>query len=496
MRKDKYFNLTSSSLLVKNTFISALAKVFPLFVGLFALPYLIAELGEEYFGFLAIIWLIISYFTMFDLGIGRALIKLISDLIGKNELEQIPIAAWTGILSISCMGLIAGLTLMFGGDFILEKGFGNQKKIVIQALFYTSLAIPFIVSTTGFKVLLMAEQKFVSISIVDSMNSLLNYLLPLGLLYLFQSDFLEIIFALLILKVIVFFVYASIALIVEPSLLKGIFFRIHYLKKMVHFGKWVTISNIIGPLIGQLDRYFIAMLISITAVTFYTTPLEVLSKVLVLPMSFISVLFPAFSTLSSQPFDRREKLFIEAMQNVFIIVFPLFLILSVFSGPLLEFWVGTEFRVNSAFVAKIFCTIFFLRSVALIPSTYLTGMNRPDLPAKFHFFEIILFSLSLYFTTKTGNINYVGFTALVVSLMDTSLLLISSYKLLNLRKNMLHQAIFPLTLGFILLLALIYVENVYHGMIIGSLALTIYLILYFDYLKVMAVKVVKSLFQS
>jgi O-antigen/teichoic acid export membrane protein len=478
--RTKYTGLTSNKTLVQNTMLTIVAKALPLLVGLFALPYLISELGESNFGMLAIIWLVISYFSMFDLGIGRAVVKQISDLIGAKKYDEIPIAAWTGIISIFVMGVIAGLILYLTGELILYQAFENKNLVAVDALFYTSFAVPFIVATTGFRAVLMAEQRFLTISLIQSVNSLLNYLLPLLLLYFLGFEFIEIIVALLILKVAAFFAFAISGLIMESSLRKGIWFSMSYLREMFHFGKWVTISNIIGPLISQLDRYFIAALISVSAVTFYTTPLEVLTKLMMVPMAFITVLFPAFSTLASKSHERREQLFLESAKGVMLILFPAVLMISTFADIGLNIWVGAEFVEKSTFVTQLFCVVFFLRGIAYIPSTYLPGMNRPDLPAKFHIFEVVFFSGGLYIAAKTGDINIVAFVSLGVTALDTGLLLLTSYKILQYKKEMLQKLIKPMLGGGVVLLSLPFLERtmVY---VTSVLALVIYLNTYWKY---------------
>ncbi|WP_040517125.1 oligosaccharide flippase family protein [Gracilimonas tropica] len=493
--RSKYSGLTSNKVLAQNTLITILAKVFPLVVGIFALPYLISELGEEKFGMLAIIWLIISYFSMFDLGIGRAVVKEVSDLIGANEYEEIPVAAWTGIISIFLMGILGGLILYVTGELILNRAFDTTNQVAVDALLYTSFAVPFIVATTGFRAVLMAEQNFFAISVIQSINSILNYLLPLLLLYFFGFEFIEIVIALLILKIVAFFAFAVSGLISEPSLRSGTHFNKVYLSKMFHFGKWVTISNVVGPLISQLDRYFIAAVISVSAVTFYTTPLEVLTKLMMVPMAFITVLFPAFSTLASKSHERREKLYLESSKGVMLLLFPTILIISTFADYGLKVWVGAEFVEKSTFVAQIFCVVFFLRGIAYIPATYLPGLNRPDLPAKFHLFEIIVFVTGLYFAARTGDINIVAFVSLGITALDTLLLLFAAFNLLEQKSEMLKKIVWPMIFGALILLSLPFLELVMFYMT-SAIALTIYLITYHKYLFKITGKLKKALLDS
>jgi len=63
-------------------------------VAILATPVLIRGLGTERFGILTLIWVMIGYLSLFDLGIGSALTKLVADKLGEGKEEQIP--RWCG----------------------------------------------------------------------------------------------------------------------------------------------------------------------------------------------------------------------------------------------------------------------------------------------------------------------------------------------------------------------------------------------------------------
>ena len=65
--------LTSGRLLARNTIWNLLGQVLPMVVGVVAIPPLVHSLGVDRFGVLSLAWIIIGYFSLFDLGMGRAL---------------------------------------------------------------------------------------------------------------------------------------------------------------------------------------------------------------------------------------------------------------------------------------------------------------------------------------------------------------------------------------------------------------------------------------
>src|SRR4029077_16497652 len=73
-------------------------------VALGAIPALIRTLGADRFGILTLAWMLIGYCSLFDLGLGRALTKLVSE--GTDEL---PSSVWTALslmLALGCAGAL------------------------------------------------------------------------------------------------------------------------------------------------------------------------------------------------------------------------------------------------------------------------------------------------------------------------------------------------------------------------------------------------------
>ncbi len=77
--------LTSGRLLVRNSFWNFLGQVVPLMAAIFSIPLLIKGLGTDRFGLLTLAWIVIGYFNLFDLGLGRALTKLVSEKLGGGR---------------------------------------------------------------------------------------------------------------------------------------------------------------------------------------------------------------------------------------------------------------------------------------------------------------------------------------------------------------------------------------------------------------------------
>ena len=63
--------LTSGGLLARNVVWNLLSQSAPMAAAIFTIPVLIAGIGTDRFGVLTLAWMVLGYFSLFDLGLGR-----------------------------------------------------------------------------------------------------------------------------------------------------------------------------------------------------------------------------------------------------------------------------------------------------------------------------------------------------------------------------------------------------------------------------------------
>jgi len=162
-------------------------------------------------------------------------------------------------------------------------------------------------------------------------------------------------------------------------------------RPLLKFGGWMTVSNVISPLMVYLDRFLIGVLISMTAVAYYSTPWEIVTRFLVIPGAVVGVLFPAFSTAFDQDSQRAGRLYLRGLKYVFLSLFPLMLLVVSFAKEGLHLWLGPEFAENGFRVMQLLAVGILVIGVAGIPFAFIQGMGRPDVTAKFHMVEAVFY---------------------------------------------------------------------------------------------------------
>lgn len=406
MSKSQFENLTSGRLLARNTIYSFLGQSAPLLIAVFAIPLLIKELGSDRFGILTIAWIVVSYFSLFDLGLGRALTQLVAEKLGKETDEQeIPALIWTasflmltlGLLGTSIFALLSP-TLVYG---ILKIPSQLQGETLV-AFYLLSASVPLVTSTAGIIGIFSALQRFDLINAVRIPLGLLMFLGPL-LVLPFSHSLVPIISVLLIVRIAAWGIYLWLCLQAIPALRQQIKFKKSLLTPLLKFGGWMTVTNIVGPLMVYIDRFLIGSLISVTAVAYYTTPYEIVTKLWLIPSSLVTVLFPAFSTSFVQEPIRAKQLVYRGSKYIFLILFPITFIIVSFANEGLTIWIGKDFAQHSTFVLQLLAIGVFINSIAQVPFAFIQGIGRPDITAKLHCIELPFYLLILWhFTTNFG----------------------------------------------------------------------------------------------
>jgi O-antigen/teichoic acid export membrane protein len=193
----------------------------------------------------------------------------------------------------------------------------------------------------------------------------------------------------------------------------------------------MTITNIITPLMMYADRLLIGTMISVTAVAYYATPGEVVTKLLLISGSLMGVLFPAFSSTFENDRQKTVSLFFKGIKYIYLTMFPIVLVILTLAGEGLTFWLGTEFSRQSTLIMQLMGIAIFFISLGQVPYSLIQGVGRPDITAKLHLIEFPFYLVFLW-----GSIQYFGargaaFAWMIRAMIDSTLLTILARRLLG-----------------------------------------------------------------
>ena len=414
----------------RNTLLNLSGQGIPLLVAFFAIPRLIAGMGTERFGVLSLAWMVIGYFSLFDLGLGRALTRLVAEKLGAGKHSEIPALIWTGLISMAALGLAGMLLGIFFVPWIVQSGLKIPPALQPETLraFYVLLAsIPLVIASTGLFGILEAYHRFDLTSAVRSSLGIYTFAAPLvGLV--FTRDLACVVGILMAGRAVAGAVLFLFCIHLVPQLKTRVGFRKDIFLPLMRFGSWMTISNMIGPLMIYLDRFWISAAISVAAVAYYTTPFEVVTRLLIIPGAIAGVLYPAFAMNLTQDRDHARVLYGKGIRYVFTAVFPIVMMIILFAEKGLRWWLNAEFAQNSMHVLQWLSVGVLFNSLAQIPFVLLQGAGRPDITAKIHLIELPCYLLALWFLISEMGIIGAAIAWCVRSLLDAGLLFGMAYR--------------------------------------------------------------------
>ena len=107
--------------LAGNTLWNLFGNCFPVVVAVVCLPILKRGLGTERLGIISLAWVVIGYFSLFDLGLSRALTKLVAERIGQGRQPEIPSLVWTSLFLMTGLGLVGSLLTFLLAPYLVER---------------------------------------------------------------------------------------------------------------------------------------------------------------------------------------------------------------------------------------------------------------------------------------------------------------------------------------------------------------------------------------
>lgn len=387
--------------LARNSLYNYIGLLAPLVVGFVSVPVLIAQLGTDRFGLLSLAWMVVGYFNIFDMGIGRATTKFVAEYAAKGrQAEMAPLVANALFLSISG-GLIGTAIVSLLAPTVVTSWLNVPDELHNEALatmFVVAASIPIILTNACARGVLEAQQRFALTNSIRVPSSVSAFLVPI-LVLPFSRNLFVIVLALSLAKLIVMSVYLRFA-IRDIEFLKHCRPNRSILLQLLGYGKWVTVSNVVAPMMGQMDRFLVGSLLTLTAVAYYATPFDLMVKLFIIPTGLVSVLFPVFSAYSAARPDDVVKLHQKAVRYILLAMLPIAVGVVTLAEPFLGLWLNADFAHNSTLVLQLLAVGVIVNSIARVPLSAIEALGRPDLTAIMYLIELPVYVTALWYATS------------------------------------------------------------------------------------------------
>lgn len=378
--------------IARNSFLNLVGFTIPLLAGLVSVPIITRELGPARFGLLSLAFAILEYSTLFDLGLGAATTREVSASLAKSD-ENVSVLISGSIVSQMLLGSVGALILMAIAPllvdhvFVIPPDIRNEAVSVFRILALMTPPTLLLLSLRG---VLEAAQRFDLSNAVRVPSSVMTFVIP-AIAASAGYSLPAIVAMLLIARVAIVIVMVFVVQKTIPSLKWKLKLDWPALKPLFLFGGWMSVSNVVSPLLVYLDRFMLGSLIGLTAVGYYTAPFDGVMRLLILPASLMGAVFPSVSAMSAiGDHTSVKRIFSKAVAKTLLICSGPALILAIAGPLLLRLWLGPVFAEHGATAIRILAVGVFINALAHVPSGIITAMGRPDVVARFHIFELFI----------------------------------------------------------------------------------------------------------
>lgn len=390
--------MTAKPSLTRNTLANFVGGVLPMLVSLVTVPMYLHHVGAARYGVLAIVWMLQGYFGYFDLGLATATSNRIAQLADSTPAERESVL-WTALAINAGIGLFGGV-LLFSIGHVLFARFHLAPEMnaeVLAALPWIACSVPLATLSGVFSGALVGRERFVQLNAAQFVSVLIFQIVPLLAAIAFSPNLKTVICAAilgsaasLLLKIAVVFAAFPLRFASGPTK--------RWVKPLFSYGAWVTVSNLLGPVLDGVDRLFIGSMLGPQAVAYYQVPFNLAIRIRVLPGAISGSLFPRLSSLDKPGALVLASRAISGLAAALtpMIVFGLFLM-----QPFLSIWVGHDFAAKAAPLGTVILVGIWFNALAHIPYSHVHAIGRPNVVACNHAAEVVPYLTCLWVALHT-----------------------------------------------------------------------------------------------
>lgn len=333
-------------------------------VAVVSIPRLLHTLGDDRFGLLMLLWLLVGYFTILDLGLGRSLILAFSRLRpGEEDRAEISSVYWTGLTVLLAIGTLVG-SIVHPFAHVICGWIGVSPALMVEATGALRIAgwtLPAVLVLHVLLGLPTAFQRQRELNLLRIPAGMLSHLVPLAMVA-WTTDLRDLMWANLALRLALLIPHAVVAYRIQP---------INWPPRpskssaamLLGAGSWMMVTNIMAPLLMNVDRLLIGHVSGPGALASYAPAMDLAGKAFLLPGVCLALLFPALGHHLAHAPEKAVAVYDASLRTLAWWMTP-FLVLAVgISGPAMTLWLGPAHGVE----AGQFLAIFFVGLLCSLP---------------------------------------------------------------------------------------------------------------------------------
>ncbi len=382
--------------IIRNTLFNFIGRFWNLIVTLLLTPYIVSKLGTQAYGAWSLIFVVVSYLGVLDLGVGTSFVKYVAEYHVKKEY-----ATLNGLLStgfIFYLGLsvpVIAVAFLFGDDIL--RLFKIPTDLMREAYLVLVLAAAILSLSNAFSIfqgVIIGLQRMdvtniiaFAVSVPNIVGTILLLHLGYGLRGLIANEALIFALTAILLMVVSFRLFPELK--VHPS-----FCSRASLRKLVNYGAKVQVTQLADLASYQMGKVWLGFFVGLNSVTFFELGSKVALTGKRLSRVMISAVMPAASEIEAkQDEETLRQLYLRGSKYLALVASPLMLFLA-FAAPLLvRAWMGPGYEL-SVLVVQALSLGYLAHLLAGVGTAIIKGVGKPEYETQYTllllFLEIVL----------------------------------------------------------------------------------------------------------
>lgn len=437
--------------------------------------------GPEVYGLFTLSTTILSLFVFFfSLGLSEGLSRFIPLLRGKERTDQINYLIHLTILISIISGIIGTFLLFTFSEEIAIRFFNNSQIIIYLQIF--SFLIPIMILGQIFLNILRSYELINWFSFIfNILQNLVKVILIILFIFIGLNSNSIIFSHFLGISSMLFLAY-FVCKYKLPKILNKYFLsksiKIKVRKSFFSYSLPIMPFTIISILFYWIDSFSIGYFLDVSMVGFYNSAVPIAALLTITPEIFIQLFFPMINKEYS---FKNLKLIKQISQQVgkwiLIINLPIFILMFLFPGLLINLLFGTEYLVALG-------SLRFLAIGAFISSLGVISINLVSMVGKSRLFTLNIFLASFsnlflnwLFVPKYGIIGASSATMISVILLQILFFIEARYytSIIPFRSDFFRIILaFIVPTGIVLLLRKLISVNIFSLIFLGTIFLIVY----------------------
>lgn len=379
----------------RDTLANLVGMVVPLATTLVTAPQYLRLIGVERYGTLAVIWLLLGYLGVFNLGLGRAASQLISR-VAPGDGDASSRIFWTALLMALASGAVGSAALWGLADYLLGSVLsmsGGNRDEALEAIPWLVLILPLLLATSVVSGALESRHQFAYLSGANVVANTASQVVPLVVAWLGHAELPTLVVAAQVGRVGILMPLflrcrTRLPLIGPPILARD------QIMPLIRLGTGALIISILNPLLVSLDRVVIGTVLGTSEVAYYSVVYGLASQLLLVTGSLTQATFPRMAAADAA---ERSRLASHATRILLALITPLASLGALVVSPFLSIWLGADFALRASGIGELLLVGIWVNLFAQPHTQKLQAAGHYRKVISLYLMEIPFYIAALYF---------------------------------------------------------------------------------------------------